>query len=562
MAVSARTRRAPDALAARLRKAVERSVHAALETPGASAGAVGGSGIDRPLLEPSPRRAPRPAPPAARSDAPLLVAYSGGPDSAALLDLACRCRDARVMGFGRLQAVHVHHGLHRDADTWAAHCAAFCAARNVPLHEERVSVQRRVPSGRAGPGVEAAARDARYQALLRVAQAQGARVVLTAHHLEDRLETFVLQWLRGAGLDGLAGPASIRPLARAAAQSTALPRAAAAPAPAPAHTPLPQGAADVPAVLLRPFLAVPRTELAQYVRSAGLAVVNDPANVDPAVARTALRSAVMPALEGLRSGFRQSAARSMDLIGEAAAALDALGNEDLAQCCENAPDGMLGLDRLGALAPARQLLVLRRWLARWVAAPPPRDRLLQLLRQALQARSDARVSVRIGAIDVRRHRRFLLVRPWREAATDAPDHAILWRGELELALPQWAGVLRFETVAAGVGFDPQWLREQPLTVRARTGGERFKPHPIRPSRTLKRLFQDAGIAEFQRAALPLVWRDGHLVFVAGLGADVRYLDDDGQRVVLRWVPDMPLIAPPAASPVARPRSTGPATGAL
>ena len=76
---------------------------------------------------------------------------------------------------------------------------------------------------------------------------------------------------------------------------------------------------------------------------------------------------------------------------------------------------------------------------------------------------------------------------------------------------------------------------------AGSSGERFKPHPTRPSKTLKRLFQDAGIAEFERAALPLVWRDDRLIFVAGLGADARLVDRDGARVRLEWVPDATLL---------------------
>jgi tRNA(Ile)-lysidine synthase len=78
-------------------------------------------------------------------------------------------------------------------------------------------------------------------------------------------------------------------------------------------------------------------------------------------------------------------------------------------------------------------------------------------------------------------------------------------------------------------------------VRPRAGGERFKPRAARPSRTLKRLYQDAGIAEFERGRLPLVWRDDELIFVAGLGADVRMTDRDGERIAMEWRPDASLL---------------------
>ena len=125
------------------------------------------------------------------------------------------------------------------------------------------------------------------------------------------------------------------------------------------------------------------------------------------------------------------------------------------------------------------------------------------------------------------------------------ERLIHWQGEDEVSLPEWGGVLRFEPAGEatrGEGFDPDWLRAQPLAVRVRGGGERFKPHPTRPSKTLKRLFQDAGIAEFERAALPLVWRGDRLIFVAGLGPDVRLIDADGPRVMLAWRAHAGLIA--------------------
>ena len=163
----------------------------------------------------------------------LLIAYSGGPDSTALLDLASRLRDAKAPGFARIHAVHVHHGLQAEADAWAQHCLAECARR----------------------GVEDGARSARYAALLAAARDAGAGAVLTAHHADDRIETFLLQWLRGAGPAGLAGIAAQRGLGF--------------PPVLPAQDP--SGAA--PVQVLRPLLAVARRELVQYLERHGLKAV-------------------------------------------------------------------------------------------------------------------------------------------------------------------------------------------------------------------------------------------------------------------------------------------------
>jgi len=441
-----------------------------------------------------------PASPAARP-APLLIAFSGGRDSTALLDAACRLRRSRAAGFAQLVAVHVHHGLLPEADRWAEFCEQTCARLELPLQVMRVQVEAR--SG----GLEEAARSARYGALAAAATEHGAAAVLTAHHLDDRIETFLMQWMRGAGIDGLTGFVSTRPFSGRTA-------------------------------LLRPWLAAPRFDIEHYVARRELAYVDDPTNSEPRLLRGALRARVLPALRAVRPGFQRGAARSVELLAEAAEALHELAAADLAACTEDAPSGMLRLDRLALLPPGRRAVTVRAWLAAQAVQAPSRARLTQVLAQALGSRDDSRMKVRVGTHEVRRHRGLLLL---RGAQTEHRGEATVnWRGEREIAVPAWAGVLRFEPTP-GEGFDAGWLAAQPLQLRGRGGGERFKPQALRPSKTLKRLFQEAGIAEFDRAALPLVWRDGRLIFVAGLGADARLIEAGGERIRLVWRPDAALL---------------------
>jgi len=436
----------------------------------------------------------------ARTESPLLVAYSGGADSTALLSLVCSLRDARAPGFARPQAVHVHHGLHRDADAWVAHCEQQCAAFEVALDVRRVRVEGK------GRGVEAAAREVRYRALAEAARASGAAAVLTAHHLDDRLETFLLQWIRGAGLEGLSALVQQREFDAAGEGSRVM--------------------------LVRPLLHVPHDRIERYVHQKGLTAVEDPGNSDLRFDRNSIRLRVMPELARLRAGFRGAAERSIELIGEGAEALRSLARDDLQTCTQGAPASMLRIDRLASLPEVRRALVLREWLAQAGLPAPPRARLREALQQAIFASADARLLIRIGDRELRRHRGLLCLQaPKRNALA---LHAVQWQGEAELAVPGWGGALVF-TRTSEEGFDARWLCAEPLELRPRTGGERFKPHPTRPSKRLKQIFQDARVPEFERSALPLVWRDGRLIYVAGVGPDVRMLVADGERVRIDWV---------------------------
>ncbi|HAT1614915.1 TPA: tRNA lysidine(34) synthetase TilS, partial [Raoultella ornithinolytica] len=124
----------------------------------------------------------------------FLVAFSGGLDSTVLLhQLVCwRERDPTL----QLRAIHIHHGLSANADSWVTHCQQVCQHWQVPLVVERVTL------ADDGLGVEAHARQARYHAF-RVALQPGEALV-TAQHLDDQCETFLLALKRGSGPTGLA----------------------------------------------------------------------------------------------------------------------------------------------------------------------------------------------------------------------------------------------------------------------------------------------------------------------------------------------------------------------
>ena len=72
-----------------------------------------------------------------------------------------------------------------------------------------------------------------------------------------------------------------------------------------------------------------------------------------------------------------------------------------------------------------------------------------------------------------------------------------WRGEANLELPGLGGSLRFRW-ARGQGIDRSLLKASKFQVRLRSGGERLQPDARRPSRTLKNLFQEAGVPPWER----------------------------------------------------------------
>ncbi|MBO0871030.1 MAG: tRNA lysidine(34) synthetase TilS, partial [Micromonosporaceae bacterium] len=188
----------------------------------------------------------------------VLVACSGGADSLALASAT-----QHVVRRLKLRAglVTVDHGLQEGSGTRAAELVAWASEASLaPSLAVPVTVD-----GRPG-GPEAAARQARYQALAQAAKDSSAAAVLLAHTREDQAETVLLALARGAGPRGIAG----MPVRRV-----------------------------IDGVLfLRPFLDLPRAQTREVCAELGLTVWDDPHNADSSFARVRVREA-LPVLADL-----------------------------------------------------------------------------------------------------------------------------------------------------------------------------------------------------------------------------------------------------------------------
>ena len=381
-------------------------------------------------------------------DRRVLVGFSGGLDSTVLLRLLAGDADIRRHG---LRAIHVHHGLHADADAWAAHCRRTCDALDVPLSIVHVDVDRA-----SGLGLEGAARATRHRAF-----EEGLRddeILALAHHRDDQAETFLLRALRGSGVDGLAG---MRPW-RAYANGW----------------------------LWRPLLDVPRDALQAHATAHGLAWIEDASNGDPRFDRNFLRNEVMPLL-------RQRWPQASDNLARCAAlnaqAVDLLELDDVSALRHAMHDDRtLDVDALRAIPQARRARVLRRWIGALGLPPLPGHGIARIETDLLPARTDAEACFEWSCARIRRWRNLLHADAMREAF---PVH---WAQAWDGAGPLWLPTGDTLELVGVDGFDA------PLHVHARQGGERIVLPGRGHSHALKHVLQEAGIPPWRRERLPLL----------------------------------------------------------
>lgn len=212
----------------------------------------------------------------------LVLAVSGGPDSTALMWLAARWRRARRRG-PELVAVTIDHGLRRESAAEAR--AVKRLASNLGIAHRTLRWSGRKPK----TGVQEAARHARYALLGKVANAVGAKHILTAHTLDDQAETVFFRLARGSGITGLGAMRRSGPLPNGRI-----------------------GAADAAPAIVRPLLDLPKARLVATLKAAKIGFVTDPSNRDPRFTRPRLR-ALMPqiAAEGLDARRLSTLARRL-----------------------------------------------------------------------------------------------------------------------------------------------------------------------------------------------------------------------------------------------------------
>ena len=429
----------------------------------------------------------------------VTAALSGGIDSVVLLDILHRLR-ARL--HIRLSALHVNHQLSPRATRWSAFCRRVCRARGIPFRSVKVTVSR-------GDSLEAAARTARYEVFSR----EPCDYIVLAHHQDDQVETLLLQLLRGAGAKGLAAMPLIRKAEGGRRKTEGK-----------SKTGHPSSFILHPSIL-RPLLDITRAEIDAYARARRLKWVEDDSNADLYFQRNFLRHEILPGIANRFPAYRTTISRTARHLAETAALLEEMAVADGAGALT---DGTLAAAALRQLSPACARNLLRHFLAAREATMPNAARLEEALRQVLTAGQDARVAIDLGACELRQFEGRLHVVS-RQAAP-RPGYLKRWRGERELRVPELGGVLVMAS-SLGTGLSLARLREQPVAIHARGGGERLQPDRRRPRRTLKNLMQEARIPPWERERLPLVFCGGDLAWVPAIGIDCAYQAAPGERSV-------------------------------
>lgn len=401
----------------------------------------------------------------------LLLALSGGLDSVILLHLLAELRANLPF---ELHAMHVHHGLSVNADVWADFCAVQCQQLNVPLQIVHVNVTKNPDYKNSEQGIEAEARQLRYNALFTYdADGKAPDFVVTAHHQDDQAETLLLQLFRGAGVKGLSSMAAV----------------------------------DNKRRLLRPLLNVSRQTLHEYALQHAIQWCDDESNDNTQYDRNFVRHELMPVLESRFTSVKAVLARTASHMAEASELLEVLAVQDAENMLS---DNSLCLQALAELTAARTKNVLRWWFAQNKLTMPAAEHLNEIIEQLFNSRKDADLNIKLQHLYLRKYQQRAYLCEDKMAA----PFDMVWEGESELILPSGGKLLFKSVLGTGLALKQGVTK---LRITNRNGGERFKPDALRPTRTLKYLLQELNMPPWQRMYIPLIYWEDKLACVPGVG---------------------------------------------
>ena len=473
------------------------------------------------------------------------LAVSGGLDSMCLLSLISELKQHQLPPISHsplpaISVIHVNHGLQADADAWQALVQKTALTAGFEFIAHKIELD---PQQQANTGLESAARIARYDTF--AAHIKAEEVLLFAHHGDDQAETLLLRLLRGAGIAGLGG--------------------------IPTHRPLQLNTASVAtnAELYRPLLGCTRQELEDYAKQQQLLWVEDPSNQDDTFDRNFLRQKVMPVLKQRWPNVVKRAQVTSQLAQESQILLDDLASIDFAamQVVSKASfPSHLDLAQLSTLSSPRRANVLRWWLHQLLAVTPTQQQLKQIDQQFITAAEDAQPCITIGNGHLRRFGKQLYWQsiaqqpsPWQpitlhwppaqiqdidlfklivnteintdpNVAKDAQAQCINHTSTASFdkwAIPVANGVLMPKL--GGLKIESGDL----LEVCYRQGGQRCRPMGRTHSQTLKKLLQEYKIPTVERQHVPLFFVNGELAMVGRYWVCHGFAADE-QQVGWHW----------------------------
>ena len=396
----------------------------------------------------------------------FLLAFSGGVDSVVLLDLLVNV----LKESDALRIIHINHNLNEHSNDWAQFSSEICEKYDLPLICESVEPKRH------GKGLEANARELRYQSFRNVIQDD--EYLLTGHHQDDQMETLLYRIFRGTGIDGL----------RAIRREIKFGKG----------------------VLYRPMLNISREKIEEYAQLKNLKWIYDSSNDDSSYDRNFLRKDIIPSIKKRWPSVENKVSRLSVIAEQNQLLLNELAIEDVGQLNNY---NHLDIETLSEKSYPRIINIFRFMIKKNNMSVPSMQVLNEGIKTLMHSKSKS-PSMTWNDNSIRRykHRLYFL-----NSALNSPNdlsNEMSWDIKKTINLGKNLGSIQ----ARFLNGDGISLNRCPsnLAIKYRKGGEEIKPSGHKITKSLKNLFQENNVLPWVRDKIPLIYVDQELISVGDL----------------------------------------------
>ena len=412
-------------------------------------------------------------------DTPILVAFSGGADSTALLHMLVEhSKNSKA----KIYAAHVNHmirGAEADRDE------EFCKNLASSLGVELFVLRRDVPlfASEAGLSIETAARNVRYDFFDEIMKEHDIPILATAHNANDNLETVIFNMTRGSGPSGICGIPRSRPCKNG--------------------------------TVIRPILDISKEEIFEYCRLSSLKYVTDSTNVDTDYTRNKIRAQIIPSLMEINSGLIENVSRLTKTLTEDELCLQSLADWFLDEMNEDASFDIQKLLGSPIAVTSRAIIALYKSVSGGESLEYTHIKAIRALCKSATPHSKINLPADVDAV-IEQGRLYIVKR--ESTPTPAPEFSVTL-SEGAVSIPRINAEITIENSQSPINIYKKSTLlyldfdriNGTLIARNRRAGDKIKLHGV--NKSVKKLLCDLKIPLSLRYRLPMICDDSGIVAI-------------------------------------------------
>ncbi|WGS66297.1 tRNA lysidine(34) synthetase TilS [Enterobacteriaceae bacterium ET-AT1-13] len=395
-----------------------------------------------------------------------LVAYSGGLDSSALLQILFDLNKTLFKNIS-LRAIHVNHNLNMNSNIWVKHCYLFCKKKKINLIIKNINIIKK-------KNIEEEARKLRYKIFKKIIL--NNEILLLGHHLQDQCETFLLSLKRGSGPSGL----SCMPFKKKIGNN----------------------------YLIRPFLNIKKKYLTQYILKKKIKYIIDNSNYNTKFDRNFLRLKILPIINKRWPKFYISIFKSSILCANQENIIYDILKKKIFKI-QNKKKALL-IDYLKQIKLIKCYLIIKKWINQFNVKIPSFKKIKKIWTEIALSNINSQPKLNVKLYQINRYSKYLYLLP---NICNITNINIIWENQKSLILPNNIGKLIINKNEGYILRAPQ--KNEKIIIKFLVKGKYNIIGKIH-SLNIKKIWKELGIHPWLRNKIPLIYYDNKLISAVGV----------------------------------------------